>query len=92
MHTISNIRALLASAALLAAAGCATGPEAVEQDFGNSVRAMRQAQIANPSAPVDNSPIDHGDGQRINGAIDAYRKGVSDASTVKEDLVIGVGN
>ena len=52
MHTISNLRALFASAALLAAAGCATGPEAVEQDFGNSVRAMRQAQIANPSAPM----------------------------------------
>jgi type IV pilus biogenesis protein CpaD/CtpE len=92
MHTISNLRALFASAALLAAAGCATGPEAVEQDFGNSVRAMRQAQIANPSAPADNNPIDHGDGQRINNSIDVYRKGASDPAAVKEDLVIGVGN
>lgn len=92
MHTIMNLRALVASAALLAAAGCATSPDAVEADFGNSVRAMRQAQIANPSAPVDNNPIDHGDGQRVNSAIDVYRKGVGDPSTVKEDLVIGVGN
>lgn len=93
MHTNSKIRALFASTALLVAAGCAaTGPEAVEADFGNSVRAMRQAQIANPSAPVDNDPIDHGDGQRVNGAIDAYRKGVGDRSAVKEDLVIGVDN
>jgi type IV pilus biogenesis protein CpaD/CtpE len=93
MHTIKPLRALLAGAALLAAAGCAsTDPNAVEQDFGNSVRAMQQAQIANPSAPADNDPIDHGDGQRINGAIDAYRKGLSDPAAVKKDLVIGVGN
>ena len=93
MHTIRNLHALVASAALLAAAGCATtDPNAVEQDFGNSVRHMRQAQIANPSAPADNDPIDHGDGQRINGAIEAYRTGVADRATVKEDLVIGVGN
>lgn len=90
MHTIKNLRALAASAALLVAAGCATGPEAVEEDFGNSVRAMRQAQIANPSAPVDNNPIDHGDGQRINGAIDVYRKGVSDPKAVKQDIVMGI--
>jgi type IV pilus biogenesis protein CpaD/CtpE len=89
MNTTKHISALVAGAALLAA-GCATGPEAVEKDFGNSVRHMRQAQIANPSAPVDNNPIDHGDGQRINGAIDAYRQGVVEPSSVKEDLIIGV--
>ena len=92
MHTIRNLRALVASAALLAAAGCATGPEAVEADFGNSVRAMRQAQIANPSAPVDNDPIDHGDGQRVNGAIEAYRKGVGDLARRRCAVRLGVGH
>ena len=92
MHTIKTLRALMAGAALLAAGCASTGPEAVEQDFGNSVRHMRQAQIANPTAPADNDPIDHGDGQRINNAIDVYRKGVADPAAVKQDLVIGIGD
>lgn len=91
MHTIKNLCSLVASAALFAAAGCVTtDPNAVEADFGNSVRHMRQAQIANPSSPVDNDPIDHGDGQRINGAIDVYRKSVGNPAAVKEDLAIGI--
>jgi type IV pilus biogenesis protein CpaD/CtpE len=91
MNTIKIFHALAVSGSLLAA-GCATGPEAVEADFGNSVRQMTQAQIANPAAPVDNSPIDHGDGSRINAAVEAYRKGVSDPKDIKQDIIISNDN
>jgi len=77
---------LAASGTLLLAAGCATGPEAVEKDFGNSVRQMQQAQTANPMAPADSNPLDHGDGDRINGAIEAYRKGASDPKGLKNSM------
>ena len=75
----------------LALAGCATGPETVEKDFGNSVRHMTEMQTANPSAPADASALDHGDGERANAVIEAYRKDVSAPKDVKRDLVIGVG-
>ena len=92
MHSIKGLPASLAALALLAVAGCTSmdGPKAVEEDFGNSVRQMRQAQMADPSAPADNDPIDHGDGAKSNAAIDVYRKTVSDPATVKEDMIIGV--
>jgi len=86
MTLSKTISLLAASSALLLAAGCATGPEAVENDFGNSVRQMQQAQTANPMAPADSNPLDHGDGARINGAIDAYRKGASDPNGLKEAM------
>jgi type IV pilus biogenesis protein CpaD/CtpE len=86
--TLSKLIPLLAaSGTLLLAAGCATGPEAVENDFGNSVRQMQQAQAANPMAPADSNPLDHGDGERINGAIDAYRKGASDPKGLKDAMM-----
>ena len=87
MHIIRVLGVLVLSGSLLAAAGCATGPTTVENDFGNSVRHMTQAQIANPSAPADNEAIDHGDGPRVNAAIEAYRQGVSDPNSVKEGIV-----
>jgi type IV pilus biogenesis protein CpaD/CtpE len=90
MDMIKIFRVVAVSVVLFAAAGCASGPSVVENDFGNSVRHMTQAQIANPSAPVDNDPIDHGDGPRINAAIEVYRKSVSDPKEIKQDITIGV--
>jgi starvation-inducible outer membrane lipoprotein len=92
MHIIRALGSLAVSGSLLLVAGCATGPEAVENDFGNSVRHMTQAQIANPTAPADNEAIDHGSGMRINGAIEAYQKGVSDPNDVKQDITLGVSD
>jgi starvation-inducible outer membrane lipoprotein len=92
MNMNRMLRLLVASAPLLIAAGCATGPEAVENDFGNSVRHMTQAQTANPTAPADSNPLDHGDGVRINGAIEAYRKGTADPKAIKEEMLPGSGN
>ena len=90
MDTIKVIRAVALSGCLFAVAGCATGPTVVENDFGDSVRQMTQAQTANPAAPVDNDPIDHSDGPRINAAVEAYRKGVSDPKETKQAITIGV--
>jgi type IV pilus biogenesis protein CpaD/CtpE len=90
MDMLRTFRIIAVSGSLFAVAGCASGPSTVENDFGNSVRHMTQAQVANPAAPVDNDPIDHGDGPRINAAIDVYRKSVSDPKEIKQDIVIGV--
>lgn len=89
MNIISKLRPLALCAPLLLAAGCATGPETVENDYGNSVRHMMQAQTANPTAPADSNPLDHGDGMRINGAVEAYRNGVADPKTIKDEMIIG---
>ena len=90
MNTIHTLRCLGLAGAVLALAACATDPTNVENDFGNSVRHMTQVQVANPSAPVDSAAIDHGDGARINGVIEAYRKDVSDPKEVKKDIDFGV--
>jgi hypothetical protein len=86
MNTNRMLRLFVAGAPLLMAAGCATGPEAVENDYGNSVRQMQQAQAANPLAPADSNPLDHGDGARINGAIEAYRNSATDPKALKEQM------
>ena len=91
MNTIHMLRSLGLAAAILAVGGCATDPTNVESDFGNSVRQMQQAQVANPSAPTDSNAIDHGDGARIDRVIDAYRKDVSDPKDVKKDIDFSVG-
>jgi hypothetical protein len=72
-------------------AGCAHGPEAVEDDYGNSVRHMMQAQTANPAAPADSEALDHGDGVRLNNAVEGWRKDVANREEVRQDIVINVG-
>lgn len=89
MNIINFLRPLVLSAPLLIVAACAAGPDAVETDFGNSVRHMQEAQTANPTAPADSSPLDHGDGVRINAAIEAYRNGAADPKSVKDENLIG---
>ena len=84
--------------ALLAAtlAGCASGPTAVEEDFGNSVRAMIRGQTLDPAASERNgsTPPDVSDGQRAEGVLEAYRKDVSAPSEVGRgiDVRVGEGN
>jgi len=66
--------------------GCASGPTRVEEDYGNSVRAMRQAQTMDPvaAATVDTTPITSTDGQRMENVLKTYRQSVgSPAETGK---------
>ena len=60
-------------------AGCASGPDRSERDFGNSVRAMTQAQTLDPVAArnPDMTPVTLTDGQRIENVLDNYREDVS---------------
>jgi outer membrane murein-binding lipoprotein Lpp len=68
--------------------GCASGPTRVEDDFGNSVRAMRQAQTmdAVAAAAPDTTPITSTDGQRMENALQSYRDGVGQPAAVKDDF------
>jgi starvation-inducible outer membrane lipoprotein len=86
-HTL--IGAALAAALVLT--GCATGPEKVENDFGNSVRHMQQVQSVNPNAPVDGNAIDGGDAERANATFEAMRKDVGKPENVKQGVIINVG-
>lgn len=91
MHVRNTIIGAALSAALVLTAGCATGPERVEDEFGNAVRQMQQAQTANPSAPVDGNALDHGDGQRANAAFESLRKDIGKPENVPQGIVINVG-
>ena len=77
MKTNNTLITSILAAGLLA--GCAAGPDRVERDFGNSVRAANQAQILDPVAArnPDMTPVGHTDGQRMENVLDNYRKDVS---------------
>lgn len=73
--------------AIALTAGCASGPTRVEEDFGNSVRAMRAAQTADPVAAVapDTNPVETTDGQRMENALEAYREDTGDRSRIHNE-------
>lgn len=63
--------------------GCSsTDPVRVEQDFGNSVHHMIQAQIYNPQAARNPSTVPPAalDGPMAGNALDVYRKDVAKPS------------
>jgi hypothetical protein len=59
--------------------GCAAGPDAVEKDFGNSVRAANKAQTLDPVAASnpDMTPVGYTDGQRMENVLENYRNDVT---------------
>ena len=92
-HTKFNNLLGLAAVATLCVA-CASGPTRVEEDFGNSVRAMRQAQTLDPvaAAAPDLTPVAGTDGQRMENALNTYRTGVGDPAAVSESIEFDIGN
>ena len=92
MSAIKNYIAISLIVACLALAACA-GPSAVEDDYGNSVRNMVNAQAANPNAAADNQGriADQGDGQRGEGVIEEYREITTESEEVSRDLIIQMG-
>lgn len=80
------------AAAGFLAVGCSStgGQTATERDFGNSVRHMVKAQTANPSPSTD--PVESGDGQRLEHALESYRTSVGKPESVKQDVVIDVAD
>lgn len=72
---MTSIEKLACAAMLFAVSACSSDPVRVEQDYGNSVRNMIKAQIADPEAarrPSTGLPggLDGGKGEKV---IDAYR-------------------
>lgn len=80
--------------AIAASVGCSslTPPTATEQDFGNSVRHMISSQTANPNNPTNSDPINEGDGERINNALETYRTDVGIPERVRDDITIDIGD
>lgn len=73
------ITTLMLATLLVFGAGCATQETATEKDFGKSVRSMITEQTLNPTNAMlpDPQPIDEGNGERLNNAIEAYKADVS---------------
>jgi type IV pilus biogenesis protein CpaD/CtpE len=84
---------MLAGALTAALAGCADNPRQ-DPEFGNSVRAMVEAQTFDPEAarnPPEAAPA-AGDGQRLENVVGGYRKDVArGVEDVRRDIVINVG-
>jgi hypothetical protein len=80
-----NTTRLFALSALAVVAGCSAYPD-TKADFGNSVRHMVSSQTVDPG-PVDASPVETGDGQRLDGVLEDYRSGAVSASDLDEPSV-----
>ena len=77
MSTRTITSAVATLVVLAAIGGCeAFGPTATEQDYGNSVRHMVQAQTLNPGGS-DAAPVDESDATRTGNALGVYRTDVS---------------
>ncbi len=74
--------------------GCASGPTRVEADYGNSVRAMRQAQIMDPvaAATADTTPITSTDGQRMEAVLQTYRESVGSPTETAKTIDFNIGD
>jgi len=77
--------AMLLGAMLFIGTGCASHESATERDFGNSVRSMINEQTLNPMNAMlpDPQPVDHGNGERLNNAMEAYTSDVSTPENIK---------
>jgi len=90
-----NALKLIAITALLA--GCAewsSRPSRVEQDFGNSVREMIQAQTYNPERALNPNPepVKTLDGKKGQLVIEkAYRQDVARPQEVKQNIIFNIG-
>ena len=94
MKTSTNYFLIATAVVTLSAltTGCASGPDRTADDFGNSVRAMRQAQTMNPST-IDNpdmTPVTYTDGQRMENALNSYRENVGNPVQTQRPLQINI--
>ena len=88
MDSTNNTILLTIAIIVLAAftSGCASGPDRVERDFGNSVRAMNRAQTVDLMTTLspDTTPVDATDGQRMDNALKSYRENVGRPSEITD--------
>jgi hypothetical protein len=83
----------VATLVVLGVSACATQSQS-EQDFGESVRHVVQAQKANPDASrnPDPNPIMHGDGARLEPVVEAYRTDTGSRESVERDILIDISD
>ena len=87
-----NYYSLFLLIAILTTAGCATiagNSKTVEEDYGNSVRQMVQAQIFDPNAaafPDDEGPMSYDGGKSVR-TLESYRKDLPKADAVASDAL-----
>ncbi len=86
-NTMFTLTGLLISIVLV---GCTAYPT-TEDDFGESVRHLIRTQKVY-TGPPDASPVEGGDGDRLNNVLEVYRTDVSAPEEVQQPLVISVGN
>ena len=71
---------------------CASGPDHVASDYGNSVRAMKRAQTSDPLTLIstDTTPVETTDGQRMENALQSYRTSTSQPEKITTPITISV--
>ena len=79
-----KILSVLCAAGLLT--GCVT---ATEREFGNAARAVAAAQTMNPNGTPAGEEA--GDGQRLEGVMETYRRSADQRSDVSDDVRFGLG-
>jgi hypothetical protein len=97
MKTTQTMNICLLTGIVMAIAlttGCASGPTRVEEDYGNSVRAMRQAQVMDPvaAATVDTTPVTATDGQRMEAVLQTYRESVGSPAETAKTIDFAIDN
>jgi len=95
MNNRTIVKNGLAVGSILIAAvvtGCASSATRVEEDFGNSVRAMKSAQTMNPEASEDMRPVMTTDGQRMDNALQTLRDYVGSPERITEDIDLNVSD
>jgi endonuclease V-like protein UPF0215 family len=83
-------KTIVVLAALGALTGCATS--ALEEDYGNSVASLIQAQTANPATLTSPSavPVTGVDPDYANNVVTEFRKDVSKPEKVREPIEMAV--
>jgi hypothetical protein len=84
---LRTISVVLIGSSLSMLLGCATSPK-TDSEYGDSVRQMVRSQKV--FVPADDTPVDQGDGQRLEAVLGAYRGGeaTQDSSTPNSSITI----
>jgi hypothetical protein len=80
------ITGLMIMLTLTVISGCSNQKSTTEADFGKSVRSMIRAQTLDPQEALlpDPEAIDHGNGERLNNVMEAYKGDVSTPPDTKQ--------
>ena len=87
--TLRMTTTLLVASSLIVIVGCETSPT-TDEEFGDSVRQMVRSQKV--FVPVDETPVQQGDGQRLEGVLDGYREAPpADGAAPSQSILINTG-